>query len=1729
MPKNLLSDAEVFGTDATTPTATSTPTLLSDAEVFGAAPEAPSSPRAQEYEQYKEAGGGYGSSLKRGLLRMAETVPALGYALSEHAFAFNPVVGVADEAAKLFDAPVPTPTRAMETGSLGLLSFLEDQVQSLPQNPTMARMARSASEADGVVDAVEAVGHEFAESPEKLQFLGETAVEQIPNLATSILLTRGAGGALKNVAMSEARRRMAAAAGGFGAGSAASTFGPNMAEGLEQGLAPEQALERASRKTVGQAVVDAATGALLPVKIGGSELVNIPAQAVLQTAGGAGGEAAGSLAAGEEVDVGAAVLEGLVELISAPGDVAGSVYATGARRIVGRATGKNPEDVTAEDVRSVDPEVILAEARREGLPIDEIIAQQTGTDRPAPVANPQDRRRRTRELRDTLNQPTVTRRTDIDPETGAVPEGAQPVVDPAGTGSVLSADDLAVRRQAVAAARRTLGREPTSDEVGIAENYLRAGEDPGSIANAFERGRAQQEGRLRDVPDMRAETARARTQEFARPAFEVAEARRARQDQVGGVDPQEGGRPSGVGPMEEFTFLDATINRGQMTAGTQVEDTGQVDEDGNVLVRYERDGETVEEYVEPERLVRRSRPVEPRRAQDFTSRAPRSPRGVPLERVTDRVGDDQRPVAAQAQPTPITAPTQQTAQAPEFERAARPVEPAPQPITAEDRRQDTEQRRRIDQMSPEEMRQALLTDDLTGLGNRRAYDEDPRKPVQVSADIDGLKWVNDNMSHDSGDQLLRAVGDALREEGANAYHPSGDEFWVQADSEAEARDVIARVEDRLRGAILEYTAPDGRVIRKRGIEFSYGIGRTLEDAEPGLQQQKAERRRVQRDAEGNAVGEPAGVEVIDAAVAGEPAAGRDAESDPAAEETPAGGVTSPSTGGTKFYSGLPVDVIAETLGKWMKGDAADWASTAERISVLADDIRKMVNTRGEDKPGRMGVITNLARTFLADTDANMRMLVKRYNSDTLRKLPDAFFARAGEGGVSATLDERVSGRLNHRLIDVDKIVKFLRANKINSKKDQQQIIRQVVTGVNGGGKMGEAVRMIRKFFSDELAYLRDAGISVGEAQNYFPRMLDSGALVNRRGKFIQIARGIYEARGMNNDAALAKAEAWWDNEVFGEGGTPAFQKGAGSATPSFLKPRELSEAESRKLRDAGFYVEDINAILGNYVMRATKRAEIARTTVQTADGQEIAFGENFANWDQIRQAIAKEDPDALEIMPEIEKLAAISAGVRNWNVGGKVQAASSWLRTWTTLATLEKATFASVGELVLAPVRGATGSIGDLGIMVRNLGTHFGALSRKALGLPQSERIKMAQELAEDIGAIAGEGHNAIMAARFAGGDPSGRVQSEVLAQFFRRIMLEQLTNYTRVTAVDNAGIFMRRLAKQMDGSAEAKKLNRPAFFLRELSIPAGREADFAKFVRKFGARLPSSAELAKAGEMGRMYKTALQRFTDQTVMRPSASTRPAWANHPIGAVLFQLQSFGYAFQKNVINRWGRIHAKGFKGEDGLSALDSAAMVFPMLAGMAMVTAMQAIIGEVRDDIYRPDRREETDAAKLEKALSRAGLFGIADPWIQAATGVRYQRSITEGLLGPALGSVGSAADTALAYSLNNSENTNTAERKVIREFYDFGVEPLAQLALTLAPASGLLGLAAKGASVFGLPMGRDEAVDAVAGPEEERSRQPRQGFSEMLFGEDDVGGGRRGGRTVERRGGRTAGRDPDR
>ena len=112
-----------------------------------------------------------------------------------------------------------------------------------------------------------------------------------------------------------------------------------------------------------------------------------------------------------------------------------------------------------------------------------------------------------------------------------------------------------------------------------------------------------------------------------------------------------------------------------------------------------------------------------------------------------------------------------------------------------------------DKRKEEHLIRISMTDELTRLFNRRCYEEDIAEIEKkglgenlalISADVNGLKAVNDKMGHAAGDELIIGAATCLLSAiGAygNAYRTGGDEFMAivhTSDCEALVRDIQNR-------------------------------------------------------------------------------------------------------------------------------------------------------------------------------------------------------------------------------------------------------------------------------------------------------------------------------------------------------------------------------------------------------------------------------------------------------------------------------------------------------------------------------------------------------------------------------------------------------------------------------------------------------------------------------------------------------------------------------------------------------------------------------------------------------------------------------------------------------------------------------------------------------------------------------------------------------------------------
>ena len=767
----------------------------------------------------------------------------------------------------------------------------------------------------------------------------------------------------------------------------------------------------------------------------------------------------------------------------------------------------------------------------------------------------------------------------------------------------------------------------------------------------------------------------------------------------------------------------------------------------------------------------------------------------------------------------------------------------------------------------------------------------------------------------------------------------------------------------------------------------------------------------------------------------------------------------------------------------------DKSSMADVSKDLAQATKAMFN---QERPTKRGRIADTYRRVMTDTDSSLRSLLKPFKGDIGQQIADNLHARAGDKhGVTASLDERRQQQTNPREHKIEQLDDWLRENNLHTPEAQAQIIKLVENpNTPRRGLMGEAAKKVEDFYKDMHKYQTEAGVDLGHVKGYFQRVLDNGEVAGHRGRFVAAAKKAYKQDNprMTDADAQKAAEAYWDREVNGDLEKPGTaHNNSGGATPSHLKSRAFSKEAAKHLDP--FYVKEIPAMLSSYLHRAVQRAEIAKSGV-TIDGKFVPFGDNFANWETITDAMRKQDPEISGVLSEMNKLVGTSAGISDSKAGSAMRNVTGAIKTATTLGSMEKSALSSMTELLTPSMRASMGELSDIPTVLKAMGEHAYNSARTAVRgkSGRTQKLQNTFDVAKAAGIVGGSGQHSLMAARASAGEPIQRTTSVLLSRFFGRNGLEHLTNYQRATATGQAMDFLKRLsAPGRQGKAKTER------YLGELGIPVKDQKAFTAWVRGLDGKHATPADLK--GPMADKYKTAMLRFVDQAIQRPSPSTRPAWANDPLGSTVFQLQSFNYAAQKNILNRMYKTMA-----DKDLSVAERGKMAGSFLAHMAAMTGMSAAVWEGRDALFsRTDSRKLTTGAKIERALSGAGAFGKFDSTIQAlGGGVKYGSSPLSGVAGAGLGQVANLG-VALAgvTGPSNSDNTNTAERKLARTAYQTIAEPALQAAAATLRNSPV----GFGITALGVPKAGEALVDAMLPPKEGNKKElpPVKGTVEAI------------------------------
>jgi len=672
-------------------------------------------------------------------------------------------------------------------------------------------------------------------------------------------------------------------------------------------------------------------------------------------------------------------------------------------------------------------------------------------------------------------------------------------------------------------------------------------------------------------------------------------------------------------------------------------------------------------------------------------------------------------------------------------------------------------------------------------------------------------------------------------------------------------------------------------------------------------------------------------------------------------------------------------------------------------------------------------------------------------------------------------------------------------------------------------ELKKAVEAYVKIREDLLAYMKEAGVQVGDAgPRTMRRVLDRSTVLSNEKEFLAQAANAYKAKWRKEIAALnaeaatltplkdakrltaigaeikeisardsadsAKkyfANIQTDEVGISSDGNDLFSSGRGN--PSMLKSREFGPEADQLL--GKFYLRNPDAILRTEIGDAVRAAGVARTfsgPALDAAGNPRANGEidPMAKWKKLRSDMIAEGNESM-IAPAATLMKEYFG--LNGQDNPTMRKALEIAHTHAQLAFLARSAFSSLGEPFLAGIR--TGKLSDV---ARGLVGTIKGMHRELRGMaPEESRI-----LSNAIGASS-DGFNSLLAAnRFLdsyGGHGKG---GELVAMFHTKTWLTALTNATHAATVDIGHSFIRTQLelRQAGGSMKTlagKHLNEVGIGSKDIPAMLKFTEDFAKSRDKLGMLTADTPE-------AKMYRDALHLFKNSGgSLEVTRGVRPQHANSPAGGMFYALQSFLFAFQDQVLARQARLLRTAYRGEavvDGvvekMSGAERTKIVGDTLKGIATIAAAQYAIQRLREGLYsdpaRTDQNKTLSPGELAQAralqmISRSSVMGGYDILFNMATGARYGQDPATRILGPSLGAASSIVGQAIGVATGNknSPNTNTAERKLARSVWGFAAQPAMNAAASTMPGSGLVSALVQAQNH---PAIREAAVRSVAG-----------------------------------------------
>ena len=403
-----------------------------------------------------------------------------------------------------------------------------------------------------------------------------------------------------------------------------------------------------------------------------------------------------------------------------------------------------------------------------------------------------------------------------------------------------------------------------------------------------------------------------------------------------------------------------------------------------------------------------------------------------------------------------------------------------------------------------------------------------------------------------------------------------------------------------------------------------------------------------------------------------------------------------------------------------------------------------------------------------------------------------------------------------------------------------------------------------------------------------------------------------------------------------------------------------NNADLRNIEGIGDLIIPAHHAIRKYIAENVKKVEFKNKVSTTLTQGDFANGRNKLEKFDVGERVS--GPKAAEVMVNridnqrdrgrARKAVQAMLGKAGMNMPGWLRTTQSYLLALNVMTYLTFATVASLPDLAGPVLRSKEMSI-------------FGKEFRTQIANYFTNRKEMEQ-FARDVGVI---GFDSISQMYINAGELGYMTEGTkyYTQQFFKYTGLEWYTNFTRIYAAGMGRQFLIKHAN--DNSVKSKE------YLAEL----GATAEQIKAAQESGWDFSDPQHKA--------VQDAIARFTEESIVRPNAAERPAWASNPYTALIFQLKSFFYAYGKNIIggvirntqstyNREGKISAAAMPAIFAATALLPLAMI-----GMELRELLKYFLSPISGAI---DFNDKTEAFSFDSSKFRTNDMGYGE-WLLEA------------------------------------------------------------------------------------------------------------------------------------------------